>query len=357
MIKKGMEIKITGVRHGTLTTTQEGLELYKKYKWYISQDGYLMTNYKGQKLRFHRLMMDAPVGKDVDHINHNKLDNRTETLRVCENFENSQNQPKRKNSSSRYYGLHKTKDDKYCCKVSSNKIQYHIGYFENEIKGAVAYDMYLVKHDLKFKPLNFPENKEKYLQMVDTYQFPDTTVSKTSQYIGVHKQQGMFISKIKIDKITTILLRSKDDKECAKAYDAYIVKNNIPNKKLNFPNDYPDFKPKLPVKTFCIIIDENTVKLCFTKDVDNYLDRSDYDRIKHYSSYIDFYGYIIIKIGLANVKLHRYVMNITDKNICVDHFDSNTLNNRKENLIPGSKSDNGKNVSKAKNTSSKYIGV
>ena len=354
-----MRIKITGVRNGTLTTTKEGLELYNKHKWYINKEGYLMTNYGGQKLRFHRLLMDAPIGKDVDHINHLKLDNRKENLRICENYENSQNQPKRKGSSSRFYGIYKTPDNQYCCSVCTNNQKIHIGYFDNEMNGAVAYDMYLVKHKLQFKPLNFPENKEKYLKMVDTYQFPDISRSKTSKYIGVYKQKNTFLANIKIKKVCTILLRSNSDIECAKAYDDYIVKNNMPNKKLNFPKDYPNFHPELPIKTFCVIIDENTVKLCFKDNIVNFLNKQDYDKIKYYKSYIDFYGYIILKINRAKIKLSRFIMGVTDPKLCVDHWDSNPLNNRRENLRTGSKSDNGKNLKKSisNKTSSKYIGV
>ena len=46
---------------------------------------------KQERIRLHRYIMDCPVGKVIDHINHNTLDNRKSNLKICTNYENMQN--------------------------------------------------------------------------------------------------------------------------------------------------------------------------------------------------------------------------------------------------------------------------
>lgn len=76
--KESLEIKISKCDE----------HLLKEYKWYKSHYGYAVT---AKGLRMHRLIMNAPKGMVVDHINHNKLDNRRENLRICTNAENTRN--------------------------------------------------------------------------------------------------------------------------------------------------------------------------------------------------------------------------------------------------------------------------
>jgi hypothetical protein len=78
-----------------LVSTSE-LEKVKEYTWGF--DGQYITthdwknNYK--KIRIHRLITNPLKNLDVDHVNHNKLDNRTENLRICEPWQNCANRSK-----------------------------------------------------------------------------------------------------------------------------------------------------------------------------------------------------------------------------------------------------------------------
>lgn len=61
--------------------------------WCVSHQGrthcYVIARIKrGKFLRLHRLLMDAPDGMEVDHINHDCLDNRRANLRVVTHQEN-----------------------------------------------------------------------------------------------------------------------------------------------------------------------------------------------------------------------------------------------------------------------------
>lgn len=83
----------------------EDFDLVSKYVWQpaVSGSGTGLV-YAVTKLRMHRLIMQAPPGMMVDHINGDPLDNRRANLRLCTNAENQQNTPARK-GSSRFKGV------------------------------------------------------------------------------------------------------------------------------------------------------------------------------------------------------------------------------------------------------------
>ncbi len=41
-----------------------------------------------KQVYMHRVIMGNPPGKEIDHINHNGLDNRKRNLRICQHREN-----------------------------------------------------------------------------------------------------------------------------------------------------------------------------------------------------------------------------------------------------------------------------
>jgi hypothetical protein len=70
----------------------EDVEKVTNVRWFVSWNGYATNRSKvngnNTNLRAHRVIMNAPKGMDVDHINHDKLDNRKVNLRVCTRSEN-----------------------------------------------------------------------------------------------------------------------------------------------------------------------------------------------------------------------------------------------------------------------------
>lgn len=69
------------------------LKQYGHLTWHLSDTGYAVRRNKseGGTVRLHRLVVDAPEGMVVDHLNGNKLDNRASNLRVCTQAENARN--------------------------------------------------------------------------------------------------------------------------------------------------------------------------------------------------------------------------------------------------------------------------
>lgn len=106
-------------RIGSFIVDKEDLDKIKQYKWSIISTGYIVA-YQGKKIiMLHRIITDCPADKEVDHINHNKLDNRKTNLRVCTRRQNNFNRKPRSNTHE--YGISFSKgyyhirvDKKYC---------------------------------------------------------------------------------------------------------------------------------------------------------------------------------------------------------------------------------------------------
>src|SRR5688572_19518259 len=80
---------------GTNIIADEGLfDLISKDSVYVNKSlGYAVVSIKGEKTLLHRLIMNAQKGEIVDHINHDRLDNRRENLRIVNKSLNNYNRP------------------------------------------------------------------------------------------------------------------------------------------------------------------------------------------------------------------------------------------------------------------------
>jgi hypothetical protein len=87
----------------------------------------------------HRLIINAPLGKEVDHINGDSLDNRRDNLRLCTRQQNCCNRKHQIKAKSKYKGVHPRKD-KWAAVIRFKKRLRHIGVFETEVAAAMAYD-------------------------------------------------------------------------------------------------------------------------------------------------------------------------------------------------------------------------
>jgi hypothetical protein len=109
----------------------------------------------------HRLIMNPPPEMQIDHINHDGLDNRRCNLRICTSSQNNRNQRPRK-ASSQYKGVSWYKDyGKWEAYIQENGKQKRIGYFNDEVMAAKAYDQKAVELYREFACLNFPTPSQK----------------------------------------------------------------------------------------------------------------------------------------------------------------------------------------------------
>jgi len=110
------------------------------HTWYLCKStGYIRSNAKGHPY-MHRLIMNAPKGVQVDHINGDKLDNRKENLRLCSHRENVLNRPKHKNNTTGYKGVYfNKKRDVYQSFITINGLHKYLGSFQTAEEAYRAY--------------------------------------------------------------------------------------------------------------------------------------------------------------------------------------------------------------------------
>lgn len=132
--------------------------------WTIEfRNGYAVLRKKTKagrvRLALHRLIMSAPQGFEVDHINHNRLDNRKANLRLCTRSENSRNTQGQSTRTNPYKGvmLHKPyigkeKPWRAYTRIKGKRIW--LGYHSTAEAAAVAYNNYARKVFGEFACLN-----------------------------------------------------------------------------------------------------------------------------------------------------------------------------------------------------------
>jgi hypothetical protein len=116
------------------------------HRWYVVRGRKRGTPYVGTRLTgethatmLHRLIMDAPEGLVVDHINGDTLDNRRANLRVTTQGNNAKN--RRANlSNPGYKGVHRHKDGGWVAKIGSGPAREYLGYFATAEEAARAYN-------------------------------------------------------------------------------------------------------------------------------------------------------------------------------------------------------------------------
>ena len=121
----------------------EDLSIIQSRSWYKDKDGYLVHSYFyfGQRrfVRFHRLIMNAPPDKTVDHRDLNRADNRKRNLRVCERTENDRNRGLYATNTSGITGVHyDQKRNKWVASITYNCERLFIGRYELKEEAIMA---------------------------------------------------------------------------------------------------------------------------------------------------------------------------------------------------------------------------
>lgn len=150
-----IQLELQG-KHAKETTTMalistKDLNLALDFDWYLSKNGYPMTfgSKTNKRLKFGRgkkihqiifrldgIKLSKPYV--IDHINHNKLDNRRENLRICTQKQNSYNTSKRNN---KYKGVIKNKNGTFSAQIFKDGIKHELKGMSTIEEAAKMYDI------------------------------------------------------------------------------------------------------------------------------------------------------------------------------------------------------------------------
>ena len=92
-----------------MTSNDKTRRLLDEHIWHATPPGYTRTTIqvdrKSKGIFLHRMIMDCPEDKVIDHINRCKYDNRVDNLRICTTAMNNRNMPRRKTNTSGITGV------------------------------------------------------------------------------------------------------------------------------------------------------------------------------------------------------------------------------------------------------------
>lgn len=124
-------MKIHGLLHDP-----EDAGLVAGHTWHIGTRGYVQTHVRRADGRIttaglHRLILNAQPGEEVDHVNHNPLDNRRANLRIVTTSQNQQNRTgPTAASTTGVRGVTWQKDrQKYKAHIKVDRRKRFLGYF------------------------------------------------------------------------------------------------------------------------------------------------------------------------------------------------------------------------------------
>lgn len=106
-------------------------------RWHINNHGYCrkakLVDNKYKIVYMHRVIMNCPDNMVIDHINHNKLDNRKCNLRIVTQQQNLFNRKDAK-------GVRKLKNStKWQARICLDYKEIHLGCFDTEQEARTAY--------------------------------------------------------------------------------------------------------------------------------------------------------------------------------------------------------------------------
>ncbi len=129
-------------------------------RWSCNNKGYAVhyTTVSGEMLvlYMHRIILDAPAGMVVDHINGDRLDNRRDNLRLGTISQNNANRQHYSTSEAPFKGLSWNRG-KWQVRIGVNGRRVYLGRYASPTTAALMYDAAARHFYPEFNRCNFPE--------------------------------------------------------------------------------------------------------------------------------------------------------------------------------------------------------
>jgi len=157
------ECKITLTKGLFATVDPEDYEWLNAFRWHATCSRgryYAATVVNGKSISMHRMIMNPPPGMQVDHKSTDRLNNHRDNLRLATAGQNRHNtgpskRRKGRPKSSQYVGVTRH-GDKWKVKITHEGQEHFLGYFDDEIEAALAWDAKAKELRGEFAYLNFP---------------------------------------------------------------------------------------------------------------------------------------------------------------------------------------------------------
>jgi hypothetical protein len=125
-------------------------------RWHLGSGGYARRLEKGKWTFMHRVIMQAPAGFEVDHINRNRLDNRRCNLRLTDRGGNARNCKRNRRNTSGYKGVHRVgQGGRWAAVIKYEGETFHLGVCATAEEAAVTYDLAAMALHGEFAAPNF----------------------------------------------------------------------------------------------------------------------------------------------------------------------------------------------------------
>ena len=112
----------------------DDFDIVSKYTWHKTSNGYICNKNKNKCIVLHRLIMNPPDNTDIDHINHDKCDNRKENLRFATRSQNLVNR-KYKNKTG-YRGVVSLPSGRFMAQIGND----YLGSYDTAEEAGRAYE-------------------------------------------------------------------------------------------------------------------------------------------------------------------------------------------------------------------------
>lgn len=153
------EIKLTQGK--VALVNDEDYEWLNQWKWlahkvrgiYYAKRNIWINN-KRKLVGMHRIIMDTLENMEVDHKDHDTLNNQRHNLRNCFHKQNLRNQKPNKQSTSQYLGVY-SNGGKFIAKIGVNGKSIYLGTKETLEQAVILRDGAAKKYSGEFAYLNF----------------------------------------------------------------------------------------------------------------------------------------------------------------------------------------------------------